>query len=224
MITIIDYNAGNIRSVSNALDKLGATWEVTADPEKIRSAEKILFPGQGAAGAGMARLVECGLADVLREVKVPFLGICLGMQLLFEWSEEGDTKMLGLLTGKVTRFVSPSELSDEGEILRIPQMGWNSVKFCSELEANLGGESGGKLAGGKSRGNLSPLFKDIPDESAFYFVHSYRAEPSESSIAVSVYGGLFSAACRKDNFYGVQFHPEKSGEMGLKLLQNFIEL
>ena len=142
MITIIDYGAGNLKSVQNALDRLGATYEVTDDPAVVAKAEKVIFPGVGAAGSAMKELRRRGLAGPLKNLKVPLLGICLGMQLLFEFSEEDETKCLGIFLGQVNRF--------EDENLKVPQMGWNAVKF----------------------GGNCPLFKDVPDESYFYFVHS----------------------------------------------------
>ena len=194
MITIIDYGAGNLKSVQNALDRLGATYEVTDDPAVVAKAEKVIFPGVGAAGSAMKELRRRGLAGPLKNLKVPLLGICLGMQLLFEFSEEDETKCLGIFLGQVNRF--------EDENLKVPQMGWNAVKF----------------------GGNCPLFKDVPDESYFYFVHSYFAPLLTETCGVSLYGRPFSAAVQKDNFYGLQFHPEKSGEVGLQILRNFIEL
>jgi glutamine amidotransferase len=194
MIALIDYQAGNVRSVLNALDRLGVSAKLTADPDEIRRAEKIIFPGQGSAQQGMATLEKAGLVDVLRESKVPFLGICLGMQLLFDWSEEGEVDMLGIIPGKVCRF-------PRGD-LPVPQMGWNVLKSSGDC----------------------PLLRGIPDESRFYFVHSYAAAVGEETLGVSFYGGLFSALVQKDNFYGAQFHPEKSGELGVQLLRNFLKL
>lgn len=194
MITIIDYNAGNITSVVNALKRLDVDCEITSDPQKVRQAKKIIFPGQGAAGAGMKALQEAGLVDILKECKVPFLGICLGMQLLFEKSEENNTKMLGIIPDVVSRFQSDS--------LKIPQIGWNRVKATGAC----------------------PLFKNIPDESFFYFVHSYAAPLTKESQGVTLYGGPFASVIQKNNFFGVQFHPEKSGAIGQQLLRNFIEL
>jgi len=194
MIVLVDYNAGNVTSLLYALKRLGAEVQVSSDPEVLSKASKIIFPGQGAAGAGMAALKERGLVEVLRKTTVPFLGICLGMQLLFESSEEDGTDGLGLVEGRVGRF--------ENKNFKIPHMGWNLVKY-----------SGG-----------SPLFKDIPDESFFYFAHSYRAPLGDTTQGVTFYGEPFSSIVQKNNFFGVQFHPEKSGEMGLQVLSNFIRL
>lgn len=194
MIVLIDYNAGNVTSLCNALERLGADVQVSSDPELIRKAEKVIFPGQGAAGAGMEALRERGLVEVLKTIQVPFLGICLGMQLLFDSSEENETQGLGVLPGRVERFKNTN--------FKIPQMGWNSVKQVDG----------------------SPLFKDIPDEAFFYFANSYRAPLNDAMIGLGLYGEPFCAAVQKENFFGVQFHPEKSGENGLKILSNFLAL
>lgn len=195
MIALIDYGGGNLQSVVNALTRLGASFEVTADLEVVKRAPKVIFPGQGAAGQTMKALRGAGLADVLRNLKVPFLGICIGMQVLFERSEEGDTSCLGVAPGILKRFDSSQ--------FKVPQIGWNAVKFSGD----------------------SPLFSEIPDESYFYFVHSYAASlGGDSTVGVSFYGQPFTSILQKDNFYGVQFHPEKSGDVGLQLLRNFIAL
>ena len=195
MIALIDYGGGNLRSVVNALTRFGVLFEVTSDPEVVRRASKVIFPGQGAAGQTMQALRDAGLVDVLRNLKVPFLGICIGMQILFERSEEGDTLCLGVVPGILKRFSSSQ--------LKIPQIGWNVVKFSGD----------------------SPLLRGIPNESYFYFVHSYAASlVGASTLGVSFYGQPFTSILQKDNFYGVQFHPEKSGDVGLQLLRNFIAL
>jgi glutamine amidotransferase len=194
MITLVDYNAGNVTSLLYALKGLGAEVQVSSDPDVLGKASKIIFPGQGAAGAGMAVLKERGLVEVLQKTTVPFLGICLGMQLLFESSEEDNSKGLALVPGRVNRF--------ENKNFKVPHMGWNLVKYSGE----------------------SPLFKGIPDESFFYFANSYKAPLGESTQGVTFYGEPFSSVIQKNNLFGVQFHPEKSGEMGLKLLSNFLAL
>ncbi len=191
MITIIDYQAGNLRSVTNALDRLDAAYEITDDPVVVIRAEKVIFPGVGAAGPAMQVLRERGLDEALRNLKVPVLGICLGLQLLFEESEEGKVSCLGIIPGRVQRLKNP----------KVPQIGWNLVKWAQF-----------DLSGG------------IPDQSYFYFVNSFVAPLCEATTGVSFYGEMFSSVVQKDNFYGVQFHPEKSSEMGLKLLSNFLEL
>ncbi|MDP2624915.1 MAG: imidazole glycerol phosphate synthase subunit HisH [Candidatus Peregrinibacteria bacterium] len=198
MITVIDYGGGNLRSVQNALERLdlelGVDYDVSSNPEVIVCASKIIFPGQGAAGQAMQALRARGLIEVIRGLSVPYLGICIGMQVLFDSSEEDETECLGIVSGGLERFRS--------ETLKIPQMGWNTLKFA---------------------GN-GPLFKAIPDESCFYFVHSYVAGLSEDTVGVSMYGQPFTAMVQKDNFFGTQFHPEKSGEIGLQLIRNFLEL
>jgi len=195
MIALIDYGGGNVRSVTNALDRLGAVYIVTSDPVLVARASKVIFPGQGAAGQVMEALRVRGLVEVLRNLTVPFLGICIGMQLLFEFSEEDETEGFGVVPGRLRRFSS--------ETLKIPQMGWNRVKFIGD----------------------SPLFLGIPDESFFYFVHSYVAPlMGDLTQAVSLYGQPFTSVLQRDHFFGVQFHPEKSSEVGLQLFRNFLEL
>lgn len=193
MIQIIDYGAGNLQSIKNALEKLGAESEVISSPQELITDAKIIFAGVGAAGSAMANLRKSGFDKALTKLKNPFLGICLGMQLLFERSEEDAVECLGVLKGDVRRF--PLGLT-------VPQIGWNKVKT-----------------------NDSALFKSIPQESYFYFVNSYYARPSTNAlIAETEYGITFCSAVQKENFYGVQFHPEKSGEIGQKILDNFIKL
>lgn len=193
MIQIIDYGAGNLQSIKNALEKLGAEYEVISSPKELRADAKIIFAGVGAAGSAMTSLQKSGFDKVLPKLKNPFLGICLGMQVLFERSEEDSVECLKILKGSVCRF--PFGLT-------VPQIGWNKVKVSDSL-----------------------LFRDIPQNSYFYFVNSYYAKPSESdSIAETEYGITFCSAVQKGNFYGVQFHPEKSGSIGQKVLDNFIKL
>lgn len=194
MIVIVDYKAGNVTSLMNALTTLGAQVEVSSNPEVVKRADKIIFPGQGAAGAGMTALKERNLVEVLQKTTVPFLGICLGMQLLFDYSEEADTQCLGILPGRVERFKNTS--------LKIPQMGWNMVKQVGD----------------------SRLFKGVADETFFYFANSYRVSLNESITGLGLYGEPFCASIQNGNFYGVQFHPEKSGPNGLKVLSNFLAL
>ena len=192
MIAIVKYNAGNVRSVLNALERLGVEAVVTDDPAILKSAEKVIFPGVGEAGTAMRYLRERGLDKVLTGLTQPFLGICLGMQLMCSHSEEGDTPGLGIFPERVRRF-------PEGE--KVPHMGWN------ELE------------------NLkSPLMGNLPHGSDVYFVHSYFAEAGPDCIATTTYGLPFAAAMAKQNFYGVQFHPEKSGEVGRRILGNFLSI
>lgn len=192
MIAIVKYNAGNLRSVENALKRLGAAYEITDTPERLHAADHVIFPGVGEASSAMSYLRARGLDQVIRDLRQPFLGICLGLQLMCAHSEEGDTECLGIFQEKVKRF------PDTG---KVPQMGWNNFK---------------KVKG--------PLFNGILLEDDVYYVHSYYAEIGEDTSAVCEYILPFSAAIQKDNFYGVQFHPEKSAEVGEKLLENFLKL
>lgn len=194
MIAIIDYNSGNIASVKNALQKLGKDFIVTADPEEILRAERVIFPGVGRAGAAMAEIKRCGLVEVFKQIKTPFLGICLGMQLLLSISDEDDINCLNIIPGQVKKF-------ENG--LKVPQIGWNKILVSRE----------------------SPLFLNIASDSYFYFVHSFYCEvEKDREIATTNYGIEFASTIQKDNFFGVQFHPEKSGEVGLELLRNFCNL
>jgi len=193
-LAIIKYNAGNIQSVLNALERLGVNAEVTGDPAKIKSADKVIFPGVGEASSAMRSLKENDLDRIIQGLEQPVLGICVGMQLLCEHSEENDTDCLGIVPVKVKKF--------DGRLkLKVPQVGWNNI---FELQ--------------------SPLFKSIPDKSYIYNVHSYYAEDSQYTIAKCEYGLQYAAAIKKDNFYGVQFHTEKSAEVGDKIIKNFLEL
>ncbi|HVZ25187.1 MAG TPA: imidazole glycerol phosphate synthase subunit HisH [Sediminibacterium sp.] len=190
-LVIVKYNAGNIQSVCYALERIGVEAVVTDDHQLIQSADKVIFPGVGEASSAMAYLRERGLDSVLQSLRQPVLGICLGMQLLCRYSEENDTPCLGLFPTDVRRF--------EG-VLKIPQIGWNTVEQTSGL-----------------------LFDGIPAGAYFYFVHSYYAEVCTETAAVTNYGQGFSSALHKANFYGVQFHPEKSAKAGEQLIRNFIE-
>lgn len=192
-LAIIKYNAGNIQSVLNALDRLGVSAEVTDDKEKIMSADKVIFPGVGEASSAMRSLQENHLDEVIKELKQPVLGICVGMQLLCDYSEENQTKCLGIVPVKVKRFLPGAQK------LKVPQVGWNNIY------------------------NLrTSLFKDIPENSFVYHVHSYYADNNPYTIANCSYGVEYAAAIHKDNFYGVQFHTEKSSETGDQILKNFI--
>lgn len=194
MVTIIDYGTGNLRSVTNALERLGANYILTGDPKAIASADRVLLPGVGEATTAMHQLRNAGLTDVLRNLACPVLGICLGMQLLCAHSEEGDTGCLGIFPNRVRRFPK-----DTG--LKVPHVGWNSIHDLK-----------------------SPLYKDIKEGEYVYYVHSYAAEVNGCTAAVTDYGGPFSGSLCKDNFYGCQFHPEKSGATGQKILANFLSL
>ncbi len=191
-VAIIDYGAGNIKSLQFALERLGVTGHLTADPEQIKAADKVIFPGQGAAQSAMIKLKTHGLDAIIPQLKQPVLGICLGMQLLCDYSEEGDVNGLGIIQGKVRRF------SDQ---LKVPQMGWNTI---FEMQTT--------------------LFQEIKDHEFMYLVHSYFVPLLPETIAVSTYNKAYSVALRKDNFYGVQFHPEKSSKAGQQLLKNFLNL
>jgi len=190
-VVILDYGAGNVRSVQFALERLGIDSVLSNDSETILSADRIIFPGQGEAESAMKKLRQYGLDRLLPELKQPLLGICLGMQLMFDASEEGDTKGLGIIPGQVKRFTQG----------KIPQVGWNTIE---ELQG--------------------PLFQNIPELSYMYLVHSYYAPLVTETSATSTYGIRYTVAIQKDNFFGVQFHPEKSSKAGQQLLENFIYL
>ena len=196
MIAIIDYDTGNLRSVCNALDRIGAEYVLTDDPVVIARADRVLLPGVGEASSAMAKLRERGLCDVVRSLKVPVLGICIGMQLMCRHSEEGDVDCLGIFDASVRRFEA-----DPAAGVKVPHMGWNAL-----MDLKTG------------------LFDGLADGDFVYFVHSFAADVCEGSIAVSDNGRAFSAAMHKDNFYGAQFHPEKSGEVGDTILRNFMNL
>jgi glutamine amidotransferase len=202
MIAVLDYDAGNLTSVACAVRHLGHEPEITRDPDVVRSAERVIFPGVGAAGSSMESLEKLGLAAALRDAHSagkPILGICIGCQVVFSSSEEdGGTGCLGLLEGEVVRFRFA-----EGSRRKVPHMGWNEVRFTDP----------------------HPVLEGIPAGSQFYFVHSYYVEPAEPAVALGTtsYGGIdFTAAVAKDNLVAVQFHAEKSGPAGLRLLDNFL--
>lgn len=201
MIAVIDYKAGNLYNVGLALKHLGVDHVFTSDPEVIHRADKVILPGVGSARAAMESLEEKGLCQVLKDLQVPFLGICLGLQLLFETSEEDDVQCLGVIPGKVKLFDSRD--------VKVPHMGWNQVEWDSQACAGL----------------EESLLKGVPSSGFYYFVHSYFAPVSGSvTLASTEYSGVFSSAVRKGNYFGFQFHPERSGETGLKLLNNFVNL
>jgi glutamine amidotransferase len=204
VIAIIDYDAGNLTSVERALRSLGAECAISRDPEFIARAERVILPGVGRAGSGMASLRRLGLDKVLAqavEQGKPFLGICFGTQIIFDYSEEDLTDCLGLMPGRVVRF--PLEHKDAaGEPLKVPHMGWNGVSW---------------------RGG-HPVFAGLPEQAEYYFVHSYYLEPAEPShvAGTTEYGFDFCSAVARGSLVAVQFHPEKSGRPGLKLLANFL--
>ena len=191
-LVIIDYGAGNIRSLSYALQRMGADPVLSSDPERIKAAKKLIFPGVGAAASAMAALKSRGLHGLIPQLKQPLLGICLGMQILCQHSEEGHTPGLGVFEEQVIRFTG---------VPKVPHMGWNQIKGLS-----------------------SPLFAGLEEGSYQYFVHSYFVGKGPDTLATCRYGSDFSAALHKDNFYAVQFHPEKSGEAGARILKNFLDL
>lgn len=194
MIGIIDYNSGNIESVKNALARLKVPCLVSANPATLSKADKLIFPGVGRAGAAIKELKKCRLGVFIKNTTKPFLGICLGLQLLSKFSEEDNTKCLNIISSKVKKF---------NNNVKVPQIGWNRVKIIKQ----------------------SPLTKNIPNNNYFYFVNSYYLElDSKYSTATTNYEIEFSAIINKNNFYGVQFHPEKSGLVGEKVLSNFCNL
>ncbi|HEV8508287.1 MAG TPA: imidazole glycerol phosphate synthase subunit HisH [Chitinophagaceae bacterium] len=195
VLTIIKYNAGNIRSVLFALERIGLKAEVTDDVEKIRSADKVIFPGVGEASTAMHYLKERGLDTVIKNLMQPVLGICLGMQLMCRYSEENATDCLGIFNEDVRRYRA------EGLGFKVPQIGWNNIY---DLKTD--------------------LFKGVKDKSFCYFVHSYYASLGEHTVATTNYIQPYSSALKKGNFYGVQFHPEKSAEVGEQILKNFLTL
>lgn len=209
-IAIVKYNAGNIQSVLYALERLGINATVTADAEALQTADKVIFPGVGEASSAMQSLREAGLDTVIKNLKQPVLGICVGMQLLCNHSEENNTTCLGIVPVSVKRFPASSNSHGEGflkttqlttGLLKVPQVGWNTIHDLN-----------------------SPLFSNVPDASFVYHVHSYYAADSAYTIAKCNYGVTYAAAVQKDNFYGVQFHTEKSAGTGDQILKNFLSL
>jgi len=197
-VVIIKYNAGNIRSVDFALQRLGVSALITDDHDEIRSADRIIFPGVGEASTTMSYLAAHKLDTLICDLRQPVLGVCLGLQLMCTHSEEGDTTCLGIFPEKVRKF---ELLSTDSSSFKIPHMGWNSV---SDLK--------------------TPLFSKISEDDYFYFVHSFYVTAGPDTAATCDYLIPFSAALQRDNFYATQFHPEKSGATGAKILSNFINL
>jgi glutamine amidotransferase len=194
-LAIIDSGGANIGSVVHALKRLGAEPVFTADAATIRAADRVLLPGVGAAGAAMSRLRETGLAQCIRELRQPVLGICLGMQLLFDKSEEDDTECLGIVPGTLKKMKS-------SQGVRVPHMGWNTTTVVRD----------------------DPLLTGLKENPWFYFVHSYCAPPGDATLATCLHGEPFTAIVRQGNFCGAQFHPERSAANGARLLANFLEL
>ncbi len=193
-IVIVKYNAGNIQSVQYALERIGATALVTDDHELIRSADKVIFPGVGEASTAMSYLKSRSLNTLIKELEQPVLGICLGMQLMCKHSEENDTECLGIFDEQVKLFQPQQDVN-----LKVPQIGWNTIGDLSTV-----------------------LFKEVPENSYCYFVHGYYAAKGAHTIATTDYVQPYSSALHRDNFYGVQFHPEKSAGVGEKILSNFL--
>lgn len=196
-IVVIKYNAGNTQSVANALDRLNVKYKISNEPDEVRKADKVLFPGVGEASSAMSFLHENNLTETLKTLTRPVLGICLGLQLFCSHSEENDTDCLGIINTPVKKFIKP----ENDNTFKIPHMGWNTIYNIN-----------------------NPLFKGIEEGSYVYFVHSYYAALCHETIAQTDYGVTYSSALQKDNYYAVQFHPEKSGETGAKILKNFTEL
>ncbi|MCX5847992.1 MAG: imidazole glycerol phosphate synthase subunit HisH [Deltaproteobacteria bacterium] len=202
MIAIINYNAGNITSVARALQSIGQKFVVTDDIKKLDTASHVIFPGVGAAGEAMAYLREKKLDIWLKNwiaTGKPLMGICLGTQIILDYSEENETNCIGLVAGSTKRF--PDKLTSGGQALKIPHMGWNSVKFR----------------------RVHPVFQDVSPDAEFYFVHSYYPAPSDESAVLGItdYGMDFCSVLAKENLVAMQFHPEKSGRPGLQILRNF---
>jgi glutamine amidotransferase len=194
-LAIVKYNAGNIQSVLYALGRIGAEAIVTDDHEQLRAADKVIFPGVGEASTAMRYLAERGLDTLVKSLQQPVLGICLGMQLMCSHSEENNTDCLGIFEEKIKLFKANDQET------KVPQVGWNNIYALK-----------------------SPLFAEVPENSYCYFVHSYFAASGEHTIAATNYIQPYSSALHKNNFYGVQFHPEKSAAIGEQILKNFINL
>jgi len=205
MIAVIDYGMGNLRSVAKALEHVAptATVRITSDPAVVKAADRVVFPGQGAMPDCMRYLRESGLEDAVRAAAAskPLLAVCIGEQMLFEHSEEGDTAGLGLFPGVVVRFRDEAMRAADGVRLKVPHMGWNRVR----------------------QARPHPLWNGVADESWFYFVHSYYVVPKDDALSagISEYGGTFTCAVARDNIFATQFHPEKSAAAGLRIYENF---
>ncbi|MGN6364207.1 imidazole glycerol phosphate synthase subunit HisH [Asticcacaulis taihuensis] len=195
MITVIEIGCANTASVLFALERLGADARLSSDPAEIAAASKVVLPGVGAAGFAMSRIHELGLFDTICGLKVPLLGVCLGQQLLFEGSEEGNVECLGLIPGKVTKMAATPDMV-------VPHMGWNQLEILCQ----------------------DPLTSGVNDGDFAYFVHSYVCPVNDYTLATSTYGAPFAAMVRKDNVFGCQFHPERSSAVGAQILKNFVDL
>lgn len=198
MIAVVDYATGNLRSVADALRRAGAEFTLTADPALLGRADKVILPGVGEASSAMAKLRERGLDTVIPTLTRPVLGICIGMQLMCLSSEEGGAQCMGIFPARVRRF--PAEAPDGGR-LKVPHVGWNTIAALR-----------------------TPLFEGIDEDTYVYYIHSFAAETCEATAAVTRYGRPFSAALARGNFFGTQFHPEKSGAAGSRIIRNFLNL
>lgn len=211
-VAVVDYGMGNLRSVSQAVMAAAADSAVrvvvTQDPAEVRAASRVVLPGQGAMRDCMAALRDSGMEQAVREAAVskPLFGVCVGMQMLLDHSEEGDTPGLGLIAGTVQRFALEGRTQADGSRFKVPQMGWNQVQP--------------QAPGGQRH----PVWGDTPDGAYFYFVHSFYARPAQAAHCASLtdYGGLFASAVARDNIFATQFHPEKSADQGLALYRNFL--
>ncbi len=211
-VAVVDYGMGNLRSVSQAVMHVAAasghTVIVTQRPEDVRAAERVVLPGQGAMRDCMRELADSGLQDAVLEAAAtrPLMGVCVGMQMLLDHSEEGDTPGLGLIPGRVRRFQLAGRTQPDGSRYKVPQMGWNRVRQQAH------------------DGAVHPVWAGVPDDAWFYFVHSYWAQPDDPRHAAGLtdYGDAFTCAVARDNIFATQFHPEKSAEHGLMLYRNFL--
>ncbi len=212
IVAVLDYGMGNLRSVSQALQAVAAQTGhqvvVTADPQQVRAAERVVLPGQGAMPDCMRELRASGLLASVLEAAAnkPMFGVCIGMQMFLDHSAEGDTPGLGLIPGEVLKFELSGRLQSDGSRYKVPQMGWNQVWRNDHGD------------------RTHPVWGDVPDGSYFYFVHSFYARPSDArhSVGETDYGGRFSSAIARDNIFATQFHPEKSADHGLSLYRNFL--
>ena len=196
MIAIIDYNTGNLRSVVNAVRRAGAEYVLTADPRIIERADRVLLPGVGEASSAMANLRATGLDEVIPRLTMPVLGICIGVQLMCAGSEEGNVRTMGIFPTEVRRFEA-----DKQQGIKVPHMGWNRIEQLK-----------------------TPLFEGVEEGAWIYYVHSFAPDLCDYTVARTTYGREFSGALARDNFFGTQFHPEKSGSVGARIIENFIKL
>ena len=211
-VAVVDYGMGNLRSVAQAVihaaQDTGVEVKITSNPQDVRDATRVVLPGQGAMPDCMRELRDSGLLEAVLDAaaKKPLFGVCVGMQMLLDHSDEGDVPGLGLLPGKVVKFDLAGQTQADGSRFKVPQMGWNQVYFCHH------------------EGVQHPVWGHIPSGSYFYFVHSFYAKPDNAShvAAQTDYGGLFACAIARDNLFATQFHPEKSADQGLTLYRNFL--